>query len=50
MNLDMVLVVNISEDIITRDSMAAMWEEIAMYVFFVDEDRFLSVEFFGYND
>ena len=50
MNLDVVFVVNISEDIITWDSMAAMWEEIAMYVFFVDEDRLLSVEFFGYND
>ena len=50
MYLDVVFVVNISEDIITWDSMAAVWEEIAMYVFFVDEDRLLSVEFFGYND
>ena len=50
MNLDVVLVVNISEDVITRDSMAAVWEEIAMYVFFVNEDRLLSVEFFRYND
>ena len=50
MNLDVVLVVNISEDVITRDSMAAMWEEIAMYVFLVDEDRLLFVEFFCNNN
>ena len=33
MNLDMVFVVNISKNVVTWDSMTAMWEEIAMYVF-----------------
>ena len=50
MNLDAVLVVDISHDVIARDGMATVWEDKLVDVLLCDDERFLLVEILAHDE